>query len=128
MPAFQLRDIDSKMASSNVVSYEYIKNLAPDSTELLIDVREPAELQETGTLPNSVNIPLNNLEETFLKLSMEEFKSKVGKTKPDKDAIIIVSCKLGGRSAKAQGILTQLGYKNVKNYSGGWADWAKHLE
>lgn len=53
------------------------------------------------------------MEETFLKLSDEEFKSKFGKTKPDKDAIIIVSCKLGGRSAKAQGILTQLGYTKL---------------
>lgn len=53
------------------------------------------------------------MEETFLKLSTEEFKSKFGKTKPDKDAVIIVSCKLGGRSAKAQGILTQLGYKKL---------------
>lgn len=42
-----------------VALYEDVKKVTenPCSTIFLIDVREPHELQETGILPNSLNIP-----------------------------------------------------------------------
>lgn len=40
-----------------VVDYEEIKKLPQHPEILLIDVRELKELQETGVLPTSINIP-----------------------------------------------------------------------
>lgn len=39
------------------VTYEYVKTLKNENNVLLIDVREPLELKESGTLPGSINIP-----------------------------------------------------------------------
>lgn len=40
-----------------VVTYEYVKDLPNHPEKILIDVREPSELQETGSIPSSINIP-----------------------------------------------------------------------
>lgn len=40
-----------------VVSYEYVKDLSNHPDKMLIDVREPSELAETGAIPTSINIP-----------------------------------------------------------------------
>lgn len=34
-----------------------VKDLPKHPEKTLIDVREPSELQETGTIPTSINIP-----------------------------------------------------------------------
>lgn len=40
-----------------IVTYEEVKNLPNHPEKTLIDVREPNELRETGTIPTSINIP-----------------------------------------------------------------------
>lgn len=47
----------TNMAANPIATYEEIKNLPNDPHKLLIDVREPHELQETGKIPTSINIP-----------------------------------------------------------------------
>jgi rhodanese-related sulfurtransferase len=42
---------------SDEVTVEYVKGLKNDKNVLLIDVREPSELEKTGTIPGSINIP-----------------------------------------------------------------------
>lgn len=44
-----------------IASYEDVKALKDDKGTLLVDVREPKELQETGVIPNSINIPCKYL-------------------------------------------------------------------
>nr|CAH7765050.1 unnamed protein product [Callosobruchus chinensis] len=73
------------------------------------------ELQETGVIPNSINIPLGELETTLKDLNDNQFRDKFGRDKPGKECLIIYSCLKGGRSAKAQALSQQLGYhKYVK--------------
>lgn len=38
-------------------TYEEIKELPSNPAKMLIDVREPKELEETGQIPTSINIP-----------------------------------------------------------------------
>jgi rhodanese-related sulfurtransferase len=38
-------------------TYEQVKDLPNHPEKLLIDVREPNELVETGVIPTSINIP-----------------------------------------------------------------------
>lgn len=39
------------------VTYEEVKELPNYPAKMLIDVREPKELEETGKIPTSINIP-----------------------------------------------------------------------
>ncbi|KAJ8936896.1 hypothetical protein NQ318_010923 [Aromia moschata] len=108
------------------VSYEEVRKLKDDPKYLLIDVREPSELQENGSIPGAINIPLNEVEPALVKLTPVEFQEKYGRDKPDKDFNIIFSCRSGRRSGIAQEKAKGLGYRNVYNYVGSWLDWEKH--
>lgn len=44
-----------------IVSYEEVKDLPNHPEKILIDVREPNELQETGIIPTSINIPCKKI-------------------------------------------------------------------
>jgi len=111
--------------ASNMATFEELKKLTEDKNETIVDVREPRELEESGVIPSSINIPLGTIENTF-NMSSEDFNEKFGRPKPNLNDSITVSCKMGGRSAKAQILLRGLGYTNVKNYSGGWMEWEKN--
>lgn len=45
------------MTSVPVATYEEVKDLPNHPEKLLIDVREPAEIAETGSIPTAINIP-----------------------------------------------------------------------
>ncbi|KAG5669947.1 hypothetical protein PVAND_000236 [Polypedilum vanderplanki] len=112
------------MASVNIAEYDEIKALPDHPEKLLIDVREPNELKETGQIPTSINIPLGQLEDE-LKLSDSEFQAKYQRNKPNPSDELIFHCKLGGRAQKAAEAAIGLGFTNVKNYKGSWTDWAQ---
>lgn len=40
-----------------VVTFDDVFKLKDDPNVLIIDVREPSELQDTGSIPRSINIP-----------------------------------------------------------------------
>ena len=42
---------------TKIATYEQVKDLPNHPEKLLIDVREPHELVETGVIPTSINIP-----------------------------------------------------------------------
>ena len=44
----------------------------------------------------------------------------------DERSPIVFYCMAGIRSMKAAAIAQKLGFLNVKNYGGGWNDWAEH--
>lgn len=71
-----------------------------------VDVRTPEEFAE-GSVKNAVNIPLDQVEQNLSKFE--------GKKK------IVVFCKSGNRSGKAQAILEKNGIKNVTN-GGTWQE------
>lgn len=74
---------------------------------ILVDVRTPEEFQQ-GHLEEALNI--NLFDPTF-----DAQFSKI-----DKQKTIYVYCKVGGRSAKAQERLLDMGFKNVVNLEGGY--------
>ena len=45
------------MSADNIVDFEQVQELLKAGT-VLIDVRNPGEVSETGKIPGSVNIPL----------------------------------------------------------------------
>ena len=72
---------------------------------IILDVRSKGEFA-SGSIKNSLNIPLDTIESNLSKLK-------------DKNNPIICCCASGMRSGVAKGILKSKGYTNVHN-GGGW--------
>ncbi len=79
-----------------------VLSATPD--QAILDVRTPAEMQ-TGAIPGSINIPLDDLRERLAELP--------------KDKELLVSCQVGLRGYLACRILDQHGY-TCRNLSGGY--------
>ena len=85
---------------------------------LIVDVRDPSEVQASGKIKGAVNVSRGML----------EFRADPDSPYHDKafakDKTVIVYCASGGRSALAGKTLKDLGYKDVRNLGGfkGWAD------
>lgn len=77
---------------------------------VIIDVREKDEYDE-GHIPNAIHLSRGTIE-----LEIEE---KV----PDPNAVVVVHCGGGGRSALAAESLHKMGYKNVRSMAGGLKAW-----
>ncbi|EDW16921.1 rhodanese domain-containing protein CG4456 [Drosophila mojavensis] len=105
-----------------MATYEEVKDIPNQPHKYLFDVRNKSELEETGVLPASINIPLPELEKAF-NLPDEEFKKCYGREKPPIDAEMIFSCKAGGRAARAAILVKTLGFANAKAYPGSWTEW-----
>ena len=97
------------------VSYKTItENEATSLIEndaIVIDVRTIDEYN-TGHIKDSINIPVDS----------------ISSVNYDKDAVIIVYCASGMRSATAAKTLVDLGYMNVYNLDGGLINWGATLE
>lgn len=76
---------------------------------VVLDVREQDEW-DLGHAPNAVHIPLGDL------------PARVGEL-PQVDGTLAVTCRVGGRSARAVAWLSQQGY-DVTNVDGGMMAWA----
>lgn len=99
----------------------------PDKLDLIhrlsaADVREPGELQQTGRIPHSINIPISSAPDSF-HISPEEFEDRFGFPRPDKDAEVVFYCKAGVRSRGAAGIARDAGWTKVGEYPGSWSEW-----
>ncbi|XP_042892771.1 rhodanese domain-containing protein CG4456-like isoform X3 [Penaeus japonicus] len=105
------------------ISYEeLVEGLEKDSL-VLIDVRDPDELRETGKLPQSHNVPLPEFEVAF-QLSPEEFSKKYGFSKPTpEDGNVVLSCHSGCRIVTGWEAIQPLGYCKVRLYYGSFEDW-----
>jgi rhodanese-related sulfurtransferase len=85
---------------------------------LLVDLRDSAELAQTGKASGALHIPRGSL----------EFKADLSLPSADKnfalDKPIILHCASGGRAALAGKLLQDMGYQKVYNL-GGLKDWAE---
>lgn len=98
-----------------------VKEISPGELQLLLDsgqdyilldVRQPWEFK-ICQLPNSINIPLNDLDKSVAQL-------------PD-DKEIVTICHHGVRSKQAAIILEQSGYLKVVSLQGGVEAWARDI-
>ena len=82
----------------------------------LIDIRDMVELQNTGRIENSFNIPRGMLEFSFHPESPFFKKEKID---PNKEMVLF--CAAGGRSALAAKTLQDMGFKKVSHVDGGFS-------
>ncbi|AUD04595.1 rhodanese-like domain-containing protein [Spirosoma pollinicola] len=100
----------------NISPAELCQTVATRPDVLLLDVRTPEEFSgrahdNFGHLRNAVNIPVQQLE------------SRLAELKNAKNKEIIVYCSHSHRSPRASHILTENGFTNVKNMTGGMSIW-----
>jgi rhodanese-related sulfurtransferase len=85
---------------------------------VLVDIRDSAELAQTGKAAGAVHLPRGSL----------EFKADLTSPTAEKnlalDKPVILHCASGGRAALAVKLLKDMGYQKVYNL-GGFKDWAE---
>ena len=96
--------------NQEISAKDLLSLLKSDRQFLLIDVREPHEL-EISSIEGAKNIPLG------------EFAGHL--TELDSSKEIVLFCRTGSRSRSAQKILLDAGFKKVKNLHGGINAWVQ---
>ena len=96
-----------------ITPVELKKKLDAGETPLILDVREPNEYQ-INRIAGSTLIPLGELPRRYQELP--------------RDREIILQCKTGARSARAQDFLKSVGFASVKNLRGGIRDWIDKVD
>ena len=85
---------------------------------LIVDVRDSAELAQTGKIAGALHVPRGSM----------ELKADLTAASADKnfalDRPVIVHCAGGGRAALAGKTLKEMGYEKVYNL-GGFKDWVE---
>lgn len=92
-----------------ITAEEAQKMMEDPGSFILLDVRTPSEFEEKRI-------------EGALLLPDTEIKEKAEEILPDKEAVILVYCRSGRRSAQSAKELNQMGYTNVYDF-GGIIDW-----
>ena len=97
-----------KQKQLNGITYAKLKNLSESDEVVLIDVREPTEIEKKPSLLNSINIPYSSLQE-YLRKEKKELKNKT----------LIFYCAVGERSALAIQISQSYNFKQTYHLIGG---------
>ncbi|KAL7797175.1 Rhodanese-like domain-containing protein [Trichoderma afarasin] len=117
---------DNQVPNSRIWGFDEIKKLVEgkDSKEevVIVDVREPHELLDTGKIPGAINIPITSAVQSF-HISDEDFEDLYGYARPPKDAALLFYCKAGVRARAAAGLAQHAGWASVGEYPGSWLDW-----
>lgn len=109
---FGLFACSSATQSQTVIDAAQTENmLKTDPAVQLIDLRTPAEWQQTGAIEDALRINFNN----------PDFQAQAAKL--DKNKPVIVYCAVGGRSSRAAAMLAKMGFQQVFDYAGGMSDW-----
>jgi rhodanese-related sulfurtransferase len=88
-----------------------------EGNALVVDLREPVEVQQSGMVAGAVHVPRGMLE------FRADPESPYYDPNFDKGKTVIVYCAGGGRAALAGQVLKEMGYGDVYNL-GGFKDWA----
>lgn len=87
---------------------------------LVVDVREPEGIKETGAIPGSLNVPLGMLP---IKADQELPEAMREPKLQDRDQEIVVTCAAGGQAALGAKTLKDMGFTNVSYVEGGTRGW-----
>jgi rhodanese-related sulfurtransferase len=118
MPTTAKSLVDAANAVVPKISGQEAIDMVAKGDAVLIDIRDSAELANTGKASGSVHIPRGSL----------EFKADLSTPTADKslayDKPVILHCASGGRAALAGKLLKDMGYEKVYNL-GGFKDWVE---
>ena len=116
MPTAAEMVAEAKKRVENLSAEETARELEQGDA-LLVDVREPGERAENGSIPGAVEAPRGMLE------FWADPSSAYHRDEFDPSRRIILHCASGGRSALAASMMQELGYTNVAHMDGGFNAW-----
>jgi sulfur-carrier protein adenylyltransferase/sulfurtransferase len=99
--------------ATEITAVELKQKLERGDKVKILDVREPNEYQ-INRIPGATLIPLGEVARRYAEL--------------DPDEEMVVHCKMGGRSAKAADFLRSVGFKKVRNLTGGILEWIDKVD
>lgn len=99
-----------ELKKADVIGMEEFKDMIGREDVQIVDVRGAAEFN-AGHIEGADNIFVGTLQKNL---------DKIHKTKT-----VAIHCQSGDRSAIAYSVLVKNGFENIKNYSGGMAEWKK---
>ncbi len=105
--------VSEAMKEVKTISPDEAFKLLEENNCNLIDIREQYELEMTGTLENSINIPRSHLEFQFEPLTQNAII--------DTNKETVLFCAAGGRSALTVKTLQEMGCKKVSHIEGGFS-------
>ena len=105
------------------INIQEVLVISKSGSEPIIDVRTPAELDQTGKIPGSYNIPVQDIKNVFENMPGDAFLEVYGFDKPELDEPFILTCRSGRRARRAEQILVNLGFTKIRVYDGSWNDW-----
>ncbi|MBI3169109.1 MAG: hypothetical protein HYZ22_11555 [Chloroflexi bacterium] len=94
------------------IKSDKLNEMMVENPPFILDVRESSEIESTGYITGSINIPIRDLLKNLDKL-------------PAKDQKIVITCASGHRGALGTMALRLLGYTDVINLAGGINGWVK---
>jgi len=100
------------------VTPDEARRLIADENDLVVDVRDAAEVQASGKVKGALNISRGMLE------FRADASTPSHNTELRTDRPVILYCASGGRSALSGKVLKDMGYEKVYNL-GGFKDWAE---
>ena len=101
---------DAKSRVREVTVTEYAVLRESGASHILIDVREESEWT-AGHATTAVHLSKGIIE--------RDIEARV----PDREALLVLYCGGGFRSALAGDVLQRMGYQNVLSLAGGWRAW-----
>jgi adenylyltransferase/sulfurtransferase len=118
IPQAKAQEVNQQMQISEMTVKELKELIDSGATDfLLLDVRNPNEYQ-IAQIPGSVLVPLPDIETGK---GVEKVKELLNGHR------LIAHCKMGGRSAKALGILKEAGIEGI-NVKGGITAWSQEVD
>ena len=108
--------VSEAMQEIKTISTDDAYKLLEENNCNLIDIRDTKELEKTGTVEKSTNIPRGLLEFQF-----DPSSSLIQNGIIDLNKETVLFCAAGGRSALAAKTLKEMGYTNVSHIEGGFS-------
>lgn len=90
---------------------QFAQQLANTPNAVLIDLRTPEEIAQTGKIENATMIDFNSA-------NFDAELAKLDKTKPT-----MLYCARGGRSGQAAKKMADMGFSNISDLDGGMMAW-----
>ena len=97
------------MAAERIPITDLKKKLDSSKKLVVVDVREPSEIKESGAIPGAIHIPIGQIEKRMSEVP--------------KNAEVVCYCGGGGRGSRAAEAFVKAGYKTVQYC--GLRDWKK---
>jgi len=102
------KELGHELERGNVISLKEFKEILSTNHTQIVDLRGASEYK-AGHLKGAENVFVGTLEANIAKIK--------------KDQPVVIHCQSGDRTALGYSLLVKHGYHNVKNYSGGIAEW-----